>query len=228
MKGIGWYLAGALGLVLLGIGLWKVGRVEGDLAHAEEAIVSEHFADADTSFAEAERGVALLGYLPGIGKGPANAIRTRRAALHYWQGDYDAIVPRQTNPVAGIPNDNVDMQFIVASAVFQARAERAADLQASLQAIEAGIAGYLTVLRNSRRHDDAAYNVEYLARLRGEFEAGVRKELSRNTTDPLGAHGILTDKKPENQNFKVYTPKTSDERNKEGGAGKTPPKPRRG
>ena len=41
-----------------------------------------------------------------------------------------------------------------------------------MQALEEAAAGYLTVLKNNTWHADAAYNYEYLVRLRDEVAKG--------------------------------------------------------
>ena len=44
-----------------------------------------------------------------------------------------------------------------------------------MQALDAGINGYLAVLKNTREQEDAAFNYEYLVRLRDEVDKGKRK-----------------------------------------------------
>ena len=228
MKEITGYLLGAFALALLGVVLSNVGFIENDLARAEQAVASQQYGEAEASFATAERYLTYVSYVPGIGNGPLNAVRTRRAAARYWQREYAAIVPRQADPVSAVAADNVDLQFVVANAMFRAGQGQAKDVPTAVQALDAGINAYLTVIKNARRHDDAAYNVEYLARLRREVEGGLLKGMSNGNASPRGSQGVLSDEKPDTKKFKPYTPKNSDERDKSDEAGKLAPKARKG
>ena len=98
-----------------------------------------------------------------------NDIRTRRATLRYWQGEYAALAP-EGDPVAAVPVENVGLQMVVANSLFRARHAEAKDREAMLAALNTGMGGYLTVLKNSPRREDAAFNYEYLQRLRDEVE----------------------------------------------------------
>ena len=138
-------------------------------------------------------------------------------------------MPKQTDPVTAIPNDNVELQFVVANAVYRAGVARAKDRPTALQALDAGINAYLAVLKNAKRHDDAAYNLEYLVRLRDDIEKGRRKPTALNTAlSPLGSMGFPAPELKDSPDFKLLVPLDSEERNKIGNAGKAVPKPRKG
>jgi hypothetical protein len=98
-----------------------------------------------------------------------------------------------------------------------------------MQALDAGISGYGAVLKNATRHEDAAYNFEYLVRLRDEVERGKRKPgFPQLALGPLGALGFPAAELKDTKSFKLLVPLDSDERNKVGNAGKATPKPRKG
>jgi hypothetical protein len=160
------YWFGAIVLAVLGTVALIWGRVEHETAQAEQRIATLDFSGVDESLTRAERFYEHAARVPFFGTRRLNEIRARKAAVHYWQRDYDAIVPSQADPVGAVPPDNVELQFIVANAVFRHGRKQAATPAATMQAIDSGIAAQLAVLKNSQRNEDAAFNYEYLLRLR--------------------------------------------------------------
>jgi len=228
MKGIVGFLFGAFVLAIVGAISWTMASLDRDLLRAEQDINTLNYAGAEATYDRAERYFQYASHVPGIGNGPVNDIRARKAALRYWQRDYTSIVPKQSDPVTAIPSDNVELQFVVANAVYRAGAARAKDRPAALQALDAGINAEVVVLKNAKRHEDAAYNLEYLVRLRDDVEKGKRK-----LGNPVGisAHGSMGFPAPElkdSPDFKLLVPLDTEERNKMGNAGKAVPKPRKG
>jgi hypothetical protein len=106
---------------------------------------------------------------------------------------------------------------------------RAKDKAATLATLDAGIGAYLTVLKNATRHEDAAYNYEYLLRLRNDVGKGRRKVIApEEAGDPHGTHGAPPEQ-ADTTEFKVYVPLEAAERkNTEGEAGKAAPLKRKG
>jgi hypothetical protein len=94
--------------------------------------------------------------------------------------------------------------------------------------LDESAAGYLTVLKNQTWHPNAAFNYEYVLRLRNEIAKG-RKPVTEGPGDAeLGESGgpAPTTKLG---GFQIYVPKQSDERNPEGGeAGQGEPRQRKG
>ena len=228
MKAIVGYLLGAVMLALLGAVSLAAGLLDRDMAHAQQSLMALKYDEPDHTFATAERYFEYGSRLPWIGDGPVNDVRARRAALRYWQHQYGAIVPQQPDPVSGVPADNIELQLVVANAVYRGGQALAKDRQTTLQALDAGIQAYLTVLKNATRQEDAAYNYEYLVRLRDDILKGRRKPgLRVEPNDPHGRAGAP----PENRDvskFKIYIPLESEEREKAGEAGKAGPLKRKG
>lgn len=162
-------LVGAAVAALLGTMSLNAGYLLRDLAHAEQEVAAQQVDRADETFARAERYFEQASRIPGVSGAWLNDIRTRRATLRYWKGDYAALAP-EGDPVAAVPVENVDLQMIVANSLFRARRADATDRESMLVALNAGMGGYLTVLKNSPRREDAAFNYEYLQRLRDEVE----------------------------------------------------------
>jgi len=166
MKNIVGYGVTALLLAGLGTAALAWGRVERQMAQAEQQIATLDYSGVHEVLGQAERFYEYVGHVPFIGASALNEVRARKAAVHYWQHDYGAIVPTQADPIGALPPENVDLQFIVANAVFRHGRSQANTPASAIQAIDAGIAAQLAVLKNSSRNEDAAFNYEYLLRLR--------------------------------------------------------------
>lgn len=181
------YLAAAVVAALLGGVSLAGGWLQRDIAHAQQEVAAQNYDQADTAFETAERYFEYGSRIPGVGRALLNDVRARRAALHYWRRDYGMLAPPQDDPMGAIPTDNVDLQFVVANAVYRSRQGQARDRASTLQALNAGINAYLVVLKSSARREDAAFNYEYLVRMRDELERGRRKPgLTDEANSPFG------------------------------------------
>lgn len=217
MKAIGGYLFTTLFLALAGITCLQVGLLDRDMAHAQQSVLTLKYDEPDQTFATAERYFEWGSRLPGFGNGPVNDIRARRAALHYWQGEYSAILS-QPDPVSNVQADNVGLQLVVANAVYRDGRKRAKDRQTTLQILSDSIQAYSTVLKNATREDDAAYNYEYLVRLRNEFLDGRANTLPPGELVDLNGTPGRSPAGEDLSKFKIYIPLAPQERNAAGAA----------
>ena len=201
--------------------LAKVGFLERDVAQAQANITTMNYDGVEETFDKAERYYEYGSHLPWVGNGPLNEIRARRASMHYWQKSYSTVIPQQTDPVGAVPADNSALQVIVANAV-SARARRSPGQGATMQALDAGINAYQAVLKNTTRQEDAAFNYEYLIRLRDEVDKGKRKPGPGDLVmkGPDGASGAPPTLDSTMSDFKIYIPLDSQERQDQGVAGK--------
>ena len=228
MKAIAAYIFTALGLALAGAVFLLAGRLDRDMAQAQNSASALRYDEADETLAAVEPYFEYGSRLPWIGDGPLNGVRTRRASLQYWQGKYEAITSKQADPVSGVQPDNVGLQLVVANAAYRAGRLQAKDRQSTLQAVDAGIQAYLIVLRNSERQEDAAYNYEYLTRLRDDIlEGRINVRAPKGPGEPNGTSGASLDN-ANTDKFKIYIPLEQEERDKAGGAGKAGPVKRKG
>ena len=232
MKAITGYLFGALMLALLGTLSLGAGRLDRDRAHGQQSLVALNYQEPDKALETAERYFEYGSRLPWMGEPlheSLHDVQARRAALRYWQHQYGTIVPQQADPVSGVPADNIELQLVVANAVYRSGQAIAKDRQTTLQALDAGIQAYLGVLKNSSRHEDAAYNYEYLNRLRDDLLKGRRKPgLPSPEDNPHGRVGGQPPEDPEASKLKIYIPLESEEREKAGQAGRGAPVRRKG
>lgn len=223
------YLVSAVGAAVLGGVCLASGYLQRDMAHAQQEVALQKYGDADITFERAERYFEYSSRIPGVGNRLLNEVRARRAASHYWQRQYGMFVPDQGDPTSAVPRDNVDLQFIVANAVYRAHQSQARDRATLIEALNAGINGYLVVLKNSTRREDAAFNYEYLVRLREDIEKGRRKQDpgGGELESPLGSAATLEKSASDMKNFKTYVPLTPNELDK-ADSGKGQPIKRKG
>ncbi|HUK32685.1 MAG TPA: hypothetical protein VLV86_02175 [Vicinamibacterales bacterium] len=230
MKGITSYILFAIALALLGAGLMVAANLDRDLATAQERVVAQKYDDVEPTYERAEKYYDYASHIPGIGDGPANDIRTKHATLHYWQRNYAAVIPQQTDPIGAIPQDNTDLQRVVANAVYRTAQSKMTDKESTIAALDQGIAAYVAVLKNAPRDEDAAFNFEYLVRLRDEIDKGKRKPGGQEMVlkGPDGAAGAPPQIESSMSDFKIYIPLESQERQDQGVAGKAAPGKRKG
>ncbi len=230
MKGITTYLVLAVALGLLGAGLMTAASLDRDLAAAQERVVAQKYDNVEPAYETAERYYDYASHIPGIGAGPANEIRLKHGTLHYWQKDYAAVIPQQSDPVGSVPADNPDLQLVVANAVYRQNQSKMKDKESTIAALDQSILTYVTVLKNAPRNEDAAYNFELLVRLRDEIDKGKRKPGPTEMVlkGPDGAAGEPPKIDSTMSDFKIYIPLESQERQDQGVAGKAAPSKRKG
>src|SRR5256885_13263913 len=230
MKGITGYLLTAIALAVLGSALLVAAALDRDLAAAQEHVVAQKYGDVEPAYETAEKYYDYASHLPGVGDGPANEIRTKHATLHYWQKDYAAVIPQQSDPVGAVPQDNSDLQLVVANAVYRANQSKMKDKESTIAALDQSILTYVTVLKNAPKNEDAAYNFELLVRLRDEIDKGKRKPGPAEMVlkGPDGAAGAPPTIDSSMSDFKIYIPLESQERQDQGVAGKAAAGKRKG
>ena len=205
MKATAVYLVLAAMFALVGGAILKAGLLDRDLARVEEQLVASEYEQVQPVLDDAERFYGYASRLPWVGSGPLHEVRTRKAAVQYWQGNYSALMTGN-DPLARASQDGAEYQFLVATAMYRDRLNRADDRATMIEALDTGIAGYLAVLKTAPQHRAAAYNYEYLVRVRDELDKGRRKTLPPK--DPDSQHGTAgrTEERGDTSKFKTYVP----------------------
>ena len=229
MKSVTAYVIAAAVFVVVGVAALTASRLERQLADAQERTATQQYALARQSLDAADGYLRYAEWLPRIGDETVREVRAREAALQYWQGDYAKVLPAQAEPVAAVDESNVELQLVVANAAFRNGLKGVTERTAAVQALNEVANGYLTVLKNNTWHEEAAYNYEYVIRLRDEIAKGRRppSEQPQQGMD-LGESGAPSDA-TSTKGFQIYVPLQGDEKSPEGGdAGKAAEKVRKG
>ena len=126
---------------------------------------------------------------------------------------YDELLPDGADPVATIEEGNAELQLTVANAAYRKGQMRYGDAASTKQALEESASGYLTVLKNGAWHQDAAYNYEYLARLRDEQAKGRRPPEGNDEAQKAdNGQGGAPSEATSQEGFEVYIPLESTEK----------------
>src|SRR3954469_15617896 len=149
MRSILGYVFAAVVLAVAGLVCLAAGRLDRDMAHAQQNVMALKYDDADKTFADAEHYFDYASRLPWIGTGLVNDVRTRRAELRDWQGQLPSITSPQGESAGGSGEDNIALQLVAANAGYRAGRLQAKDKQATVQAVEASMKTYLAVLKNA-------------------------------------------------------------------------------
>jgi hypothetical protein len=221
MKSITGLLIGAIVAAAVGVVSLTTARLQRHMANAQEQIATLQYDAARGSLDEAERYLAYGQWIPGVGDESLREVRARRAALQYWQRQYDAVLPARAEPVAGVDESNVELQLVVANAAFRVGVQGEKDRTALVQALNEAAGGYMTVLKNNTWHEDAAHNYEYVVRLRDAVAKGSRPPAGAPEQGAdLGESGAPSPATTL-KGFEIYIPLEGSEKTPEGGeAGK--------
>jgi hypothetical protein len=220
MKGFAGYLIAAVVLAGAGFVVYRSAEFERDLAEMQQHVATEQFEEAEQRLTHADTYASYVRWIPQVGARAERDLATRRAALKYWKRDYASVLPRATDPVGAVDSANVDLQMVVANAAFRDAQRDVTDKAVQLQMLDEAIGSYMAVLKNENWHPDAAFNYEYLLRLRTEIAQGRRKPgSSQDKSDNLGEQGSPA-QNTSTKKFEIYVPLEGSERTESGEAGK--------
>ena len=171
--------------------------------------------------------------IPGLRQSAEGNPRSARRSS-CWLGDYASLAPSDNG------SSDPETQFLAASALYRTAQVGPQDRATLLKALEQIIRAYGEVLQSSPGHRDAAFNYEFVIRLRDELIAGRRKSLPAPAGDgdtpadlnlDTDMHG-LPGAPPEDmklKDFPVLVPRESEElSNSDQGAGQGRTRRRRG
>jgi hypothetical protein len=217
MKSSSWFGQALIAILLVAAGaiLWRSSEHERRLAAAERDLVTLKYEDAAT--AAAQPGGRLADLMPGS-TATADA-KALASTAGYWRGDYDAAI------------ENPEAKLLAANASYRKIREAGGSWQAVVGRMDAVVKQYAEILRDDPSNAEAAFNYEYVVRLRAVFAA--RKQ----PVPPLDAratgitiHGFegAPPEESDMKKFKMIVPMRPDERLEAEKAGKGTTKVRKG
>ena len=175
------YLATALILAAIAAAVAAAGRMDRRVAGAQQQIATFAFDDAEAAYTELERSLDVAGAVPWLFGATRADVVTRRAALRYWRGDHAGLLADYAGASSPDVTGNLPLQFVLANAAARAALDPEADREQVLRALDSAIDVYLGVLQESPGHLDAAYNYEYLLRLRADLASGAEMPAPRRS-----------------------------------------------
>ncbi|MBM3779157.1 MAG: hypothetical protein FJW23_13145 [Acidimicrobiia bacterium] len=228
MTSIAGHILLALLLVAAGDILRRAASVQDQLASAEASLATLLPDDAEAKYARVEEALALASRVPVLGEALLEDVRRERTLVAYWRGDYAAIPADEAE--LSSPGVSDDVVFLAANAAFRGAIGRG-DPPIGVQDLDRILRLYVALMKQSPEHVDAAWNYEYVVRLRDRLaKAGSdRSKMSMAQADlppPPAVHGEQGAPPPETpaEQFNIIVPLRPDERGEvtKAGAGGTP------
>lgn len=217
MKSSSWLGQALIAILLVAAGaiLWRSSEYERRLAAAERDLVTLKYEDA--AAAAATPGGRLANLLP-LSSASADA-KSLSSTAGYWGGDYDKAI------------ENPDAKLLAANAQYRKIREQGGSWQAVVGRMDSLVKQYAEILRENPNNTEAAFNYEYVVRLRAVFAA---RKLPVNPVDGtstgLTIHGFegAPPEQSDMKKFKMIVPMRPDERLEAEKAGKGATKVRKG
>ena len=196
----------------------RAAAIEDRLAGTQEQLTTLAATVTPASYDEIEDELALAARIPVIGEPLIEEVREQRARAAYWNGDYATVAT-----TAGAPeeeNRNPDLMFLAANASYRTTIQSGAPRAVLLRNLDEALKGYSDVLKADPDHAGAAYNYEFVGRLRTALARGQQTTNLAEDAKP-NMHGEEGDppegtKPPE---FNVIVPMRPDERQEQFDAG---------
>jgi hypothetical protein len=182
----------AIALVLAGVGYvsWTAGQLQRRMADAHEQLALLRYNAADAEYGDIEGSIDYMRRVPWVAESLLTDVRDERATGDYWQARYDALGPRHDDTGATIEQPPAELA-LSANATFRAGQRDAGDRQATLRRLDAAIKTYAELLKKRPADADAAYNFEYVVRLRDTISKSKPTPAGRRE-DPAKAVQKLT------------------------------------
>ena len=178
-------------------------RVDRQVARAQQQLATLELRAPETLYAELSSYLDFAERLPWLFGETRAELSTRRVGLRYWRGEYGGILADYGDTSAPEVAGNRSLQGIIANAFYRASLEPGAEREQVMQALDSAISVYLGVLQQGEDYLDAAYNYEYLIRLRADIVSGA--DIPMTIQSPHGREGEA----PVDANFediKIYVP----------------------
>ena len=151
---------------------WSEATLAARVADARQDIAT---LDHDNLDAMAPRAV-LSEYLPGERRRLSDDIRMAKATVAYWLGRYSAVGADAGDDGAG----DTAMLLAIANAAFREAQRDAAVGPAAVHRLDGVLQAYASALKASPRNVEAAYNYEYVARIRDEVARSPQGRIAKS------------------------------------------------
>jgi hypothetical protein len=194
-------------LMLAGAGLWTTANLDRGLADGAQDLATLQYEQAVSTMGE--RASGLLRRLPGVAAS-ADRADTIRDTAQYWQG---------TSESAGGPAKG---SLLAANAAYHAVMESGGTWQTVVARLDEVVKQYAAVVRDHPEDEDAAFNYEFVVRLRAGIAAGRRDVAPNQGGSDVTIHGVPGAPPPgsDMKTFKMIVPMQPDERREAEQAGR--------
>jgi hypothetical protein len=218
MRSSSWFAQAIIALLLFGAGavLWRSSEMERRLAAAERDLVMLRYQDAAAG--AATPGGRLAALMPGSARTVTDA-RSLTTAADYWQGKFETVA------------EDPDAKLMAANASYRAMRKTGGSWQAVVGRMDTLVKDYAEILRDDPSNTEAAFNYEYIVRLRQIIAARKQPvQPSDFATTGVTIHGYpgAPPEEADMKKFKMIVPMRPDERLEAEKAGKGTTKVKKG
>jgi hypothetical protein len=216
MRSAGGYITLVVLLVVAGGIAWFAGKSEERLAAAEYSLVTLRYDRAATEL-QAATGPGLLD--PIVRRlSPVRGDESASAA--YWTGDDQGLSA----------SDDPAVKLLAANADYRALRRAGAPWQAAVGRLDAIAKRYADVIRLQPENEDAAYNYEFVLRLRATLASSRQGLVPSEPSPGVTVHGVpgAPPEESDAKKFKMIVPMLPDERQEAEEAGRAAKKIRKG
>lgn len=217
MRSSTWFAQAIIALLLVAAGavLWRSSEAERRLAAAERDLVTLRYGAAAEG--AAQPGGRLANLMPGAGTA-ADADHLATTA-GYWQGNFEAVA------------ENPEARLLAANAAYRNMRKAGGSWQAVVGRMDTLVKQYAEILRDDPSNTEAAFNYEYIVRLRQVIAARKQPVAPFDAMDSgLSIHGFAgaPPEASDMKKFKMIVPMRPDERLEAEKAGKGATKVKKG
>src|SRR4051812_11723409 len=135
-------------------------RLTRRVAIAHERLATLHYDEEDASTAS-----NAFSRLPWPLGGAGDDMERHRATVAYWLSRYESLTER-TGATGAPPPADPQLLFVSANATFRSSPTLGVDRKTAVARLDTVIQSYADVLRKDPAYTDAAFNYEYVSRLR--------------------------------------------------------------
>jgi hypothetical protein len=162
-------------LFVVAAACWTEAQVTRRVADAHRRLATLHY-DAEDDI---DGAVTVFNRLPWPGGESASDIRRHRATVSYWMVRYDSLaeLPLATGQQAVT---DPSLLLVGANAAFRNSAPQEGDRKAAVERLDTVIQQYAEVLRKEPNAADAAYNYEFVSKMRDTLAKGPAKASPRD------------------------------------------------
>ena len=172
IKTLSSYLLIAVLLAMVTGVLLTAGRLERQLAAADQSLAVLNVSDAAQRYDAVATALAPFERIPWLLRGTREEVTTRQAAVNYWRGDYRNLVDAYSQADGPTTAGNAALQFVVANADYRSVQQPGTNRDLALGTLDHAIGVYRRLLEGDDAHPDTAFNYELMVRLRNEIAAG--------------------------------------------------------
>jgi hypothetical protein len=231
------YLVVALALALGGRVLFGASSLEQRTADAEQSLLTLRYGDLDATYESLAREAGDRALVPRVSQALVSSLRSQQSTTRYWMGAYGRLQPERD--AAGVLAETDPQMLELGAHAAYRTAQNMGDQAAAVKRIDDIVRAYTDVVRARPGDETAAWNLEFVSRVRAQFAQSRQPAFPEPETRglagdlPLGPtlHGWPGEPPPgaDMKQFKVVVPMRPDERKQlPQGASEGEPRKKRG